>query len=409
MDCLELFQGTITQRQIEREYTTEHRPITLLDNATSIQFEVSLSENELIKFNDSSLYMKLQVKGFKDGKAVAELGSTLPTNYLLNSLFKQVTLAVNGAPINEPMPNFMYKAYIEAKLAYSKDAKKSHLTSALWFGDDSKAVEHLNEGRPFEIMGRLHLDLSHQPKAFPGPCNLMIKLDLNPPSFMFTTDLSEISMKFIDVSFMAEKIALTNDALKAFKSQRIKKPIRMPYTSSFVRAIPISANTIDTCLEDVCRGKIPKRIYLGFVKNSAYNGSYKAAPFVFENFGVNYLVCNVDGLQYPSIVYRPDFKAGLCAREYCGLVKCLGQDNTDSYAKMSYYDFLASPIFGFPLTPNLDGADCVGGMINAPREGIIRIQLRFQEALKLAITAIVYLEFDSALVIDSAGNYNFQR
>jgi hypothetical protein len=55
-------------------------------------------------------------------------------------------------------------------------------------------------------------------------------------------------------------------------------------------------------------------------------------------------------------------------------------------------------MFLFDLTPNLAASE---GHTSPVEGGNIRIELAFKEALKEAITCLLYLEFDNSVRIDS--------
>lgn len=406
-----LFPALQKQSTIERDYGTEHRPLTLLNSENYIQFEFSVAENEFIKFNEMYLYVKMRVEcvGLATGTD-PEWTTIIPSNYFLNSLFKQVTVSVNGVQITENMTNFMYKAYLEALLAYSEDAKLSHLSTAFWELDETDRSALLNKGKDFEMLGRLHLDLTHQPRGLPGPCNILIKLDLNPSEFLFTSAKNQPTVKFTDVTLNVNRCVISPSALKAYKQKHQKNPAHIPFSRTYVRAIPIKSKTLDEQLEDVCRGRMPRKLYFTMVSNKAYNGDIKQNPFKFDHYNLSFFAAYIDGEQYPTQPYKPDFKTGLCKREYMGLIRALGQNNTDSYAKVSFEDFKRKyPILAVEFEPDLGGADSFGDIVNPAREGSLRIELKFAEPLPEAVTAIIYLEFDGDLEIDSANVVKISR
>ena len=406
-----LFPALNKQTCVERDYQTEQRPLTLLNSENYIQFEFSVAENELVKFNETYLYVKMHVV-VADLKpdTQPEWDSITPTNYFLNSLFKQVTISVNGISITENMTNFMYKAYLEALLAYSEDAKNSHLSAAFWESDSSKLSALINGGKDFEMIGRLHVDLTHQPRGFPGPCNILIKLDINTPEFLFLSTKHAPVIKFTDVHLNVTKCVISQSALKMYKQVHAKKSAHIPFPRTYVRAIPIKTKTLDEQLEDICRGKMPKKLFFGMVTNKAYNGNFKEDPYKFQHFGISSFAGYIDGVQYPNQAYKPDFEGGMCKREYMGLVRALGQNNTDSYSKISYEDFKSKyPIFALEFEPDLGGADSFGDCVNPVREGILRLELKFSKPLEETVTAIIYLEFDGDIEIDNTNTVKVVR
>ena len=102
-----------------------------------------------------------------------------PVNLFLHSLFSQVDISLNGTLITASTNTYPHRAMLETLLSYGKDAKKSQLTSALFYKDQAGTMDSINfgdnpalrndglvkrrsivrESREFDMMGRLHGDI----------------------------------------------------------------------------------------------------------------------------------------------------------------------------------------------------------------------------------------------------------
>ena len=58
-----------------------------------------------------------------------------PVNLFLHSLFSQVDISLNGTQVISSTNTYPYRAMLETLLSYGGDAKKSQLTSALYYED----------------------------------------------------------------------------------------------------------------------------------------------------------------------------------------------------------------------------------------------------------------------------------
>jgi len=192
----DLFGIPPTQACVERDIETEHRPISTLSISSCIEFNVTTAPDEYILFHESYLYLKVRVVLTKTEPGAwtkDHWDSICPTNYLLHSLFKQVEVSIGQKEITLAPQTYAYRAYLEALLGFSKDAKKSHLTSALWLDTierDAFIKPHdlsQPEGKTIDLMGRLHLDLTFQQRALLGGCDIKIKLVPNNPKFILNT------------------------------------------------------------------------------------------------------------------------------------------------------------------------------------------------------------------------------
>ena len=170
---LDLFGVPPTQFMIERDIVTEHRPISTLNSDSFIQFEIPTAADEYFKFEDLFLYMRVKVSKPATLKTDADWSKIAPVNYLLHSMIKQLDIFIGDKQVTTSPSTYSYKAYFEALLGYHHAAKKSHLSSALWFNDEDMKYENpildwgkqLNKGKEIELMGKLHTDLAYQGRS----------------------------------------------------------------------------------------------------------------------------------------------------------------------------------------------------------------------------------------------------
>jgi hypothetical protein len=154
-------------------------------------------------------------------------------------------------------------------------------------------------------------------------------------------------------------------------------------------------------IDNVIFGQLPRRLLVVLVKNDAFNGSYKEDPFYFNHFNLNYIACYIDGVQYPSKAYQPDFSNGKYIREYNGLLQAINQNNTSTSVDIDRKLFKnGNTIFGFNFSPDLsNGADALSHLSEIKR-GSLRLQLRFKDPLESAINVLLFCEFDNIIEID---------
>lgn len=386
------------QHVIERDLVTEVRPESLINAENEIRFTFTLGENEFLFLNESYLYLRVKVKQFDAGKEVTGLTGVTPINYFLNTMFANCSIEIDNVEITKKDNMYAYKAWLEGLLGYGTSAKDSHMSSALWYDDENTRKARMLNGNEFDIFGRLHFDLSHQPRPIPGPHTIVITLTLNKPKFMFkciegTTAKLTVSCAFLEL----RRAIATTKFMATFKQRKTK--VCLPHTRTIMRAFPIQKGSLDTPSEDVVNGLLPRRMYLFFVKSTAYNGDFQLDPLDVNHFNVNYIAAYVDGVQFPMKAYQPNFKHNHYSREYMGLMQTLNQNNTHSQCKIAYEDFKNTPIFGFNFTPDLSDGDMLGPA-NPPKHGQLRLEIRFANALDQSIHAIVYMEFDGNLVLD---------
>ena len=79
-----------------------------------------------------------------NGDAISGGGqaNVAPVNNFLHSLFKQVDVYLNGKQVTPAMGTYAYRSYIETLLNYDVSAKKSQLSSALYYKDTPGGMDN---------------------------------------------------------------------------------------------------------------------------------------------------------------------------------------------------------------------------------------------------------------------------
>lgn len=404
----DLFSTPKVQTTVLRDIVTDHRPLSVLSSKTYLDFEFQLAEDEYLLFNETYLYLKCKINATKAGGRLneEEWASVKPVNYMLNTMFKQVTVHIGHVQVTPSSGNFGYKAYIEGLLGYTYDARTAHLSGALWNEHSAKRNAYINEGEPFDLMGRLHLDLTHQERALIGGVKIAIRLYTNSNSFIFEHAAGlTVDYEILDAYLEVHRSVVSDELLKQHKSKIIKNPATYPFSLSECKNLSLQVGTVDASLENVFTGQLPRRLFFSMVSNKAYNGDILLDPYDFEHYDLSFFACYIDGRQYPQNGYNPDFSKGLCVREYLGLMRALNQNDIDSVCNMAYEDYKDKRIIlALNFAPDLSNGIDAEGKTNKINYGSLRIKLRFAKPLPEAVTAIVYAEFDSKLIIDSDRN-----
>ena len=193
----ELWSISPTQISVDHDVDMEARPLSTLSSTQPIEFNVTSAEDEYINLSETYLYIKARATLAKDDKKdpTSEEWKTLqPAQYFMHALFSQIEVKIGDKEITNAPQTYPYRAYLEALLGYSSDAKKTTLGAALWNDTKVDRIESIRPetgggatGKWFEMMGRLHLDLTFQEKNILGGCDLKIRLIPNTPKFYFSS------------------------------------------------------------------------------------------------------------------------------------------------------------------------------------------------------------------------------
>ena len=189
---LDLFSVPPTQTSMESGNWIEYHPLTTVADGSLIEFEIGGSGEDYIDFGNSMLYVQAKITQ-PDGNLFGGCCQYGPVNLFLHSLFSQVDIQLNGTLITSSTNTYPYRAILETLLSYGEDAKKTQLTSALYYKNTAgqmytvaltagdgvvpneglvKRSQHINRSRVVDTMGRLHADIFFQDRYMLNEVNV---------------------------------------------------------------------------------------------------------------------------------------------------------------------------------------------------------------------------------------------
>lgn len=426
----DLFTIPPTQAIVETDQRNEYRPLSTLSNNTPIEFEIRSSPNELIKLHTLKLYLRMKIKISKSNvnkssEAVVQKtdwSKISPVNNFIHSLFKEIDVFINGKQISTSNQTYAYRAYFGSRFGYTNDAKKTTLTSALFYEDDYNALDEPNkmrsekiasdnnddfaEGREFEMTDILHIDLCLQPKVLLGGSTLKLKFIPHSPTFYLVHKNDIIpEVEFTEAMIKVHKSKIYDNVTRGLESGVNVSPAK--YLLPFVKVVPynLPSGTLDANINNAIHGNLPRRLFIMLVSTEAFNGSPSRNPFNFHHYYLGHVSVNIDGEQFPKSGYNVDFKKGLYLQAFDGFVEATNQTginstlgiNRDTYAK-------GNCIFGFNFAPDLADSGCVAGHLSAMKQGSLNVKLIFKEPLKEPVNVLLVNEFDKLLEINNERN-----
>jgi hypothetical protein len=413
---LEIFTVNPTQVAVERNVDVYVRPTSSVQNSSYIEFKFPSSLDQYLLFHESYLNLKFRVilkhKNVAEKTTREDWNNVFPTNNFLHSLFKQAELVIGNQEIVRGAPTYAYKAYIEALLGFSDTSKKTNLSCALFSKDEFernlvikplKDEKDLSQGAIVELMGRLHLDFTFQSKALLGGCVTGLKLTLNNTEFCLRCTDSNLEpvIDMVDAELELNFLKVNPNIVEAHERALLRTPAKYCLTRNEVKTLTIPSGSQSVHLDNVVYGLLPRRVIVGFVDNNAFNGDLTKDPFKFEHYSLCSLASFVDGVQYPTKAYTPDFEKNMCTREYMGLLRAINQNTTDSLVSISKNAYInkGCTLYGFNYAPDM--TDGMGDMTHTSlqKRGSLGFNVCFAKPLPNVVNAIFYMEFDTCIEI----------
>ena len=330
---------------------------------------------------------------------------------------------MNDTVVTSSNNTYAYRAYLETLLSYGPSAKKSQLTSALYYKD---VAGHMNDSNPhhedsknvgfqsrsafstrgtFDMVGIIHSDLFFQSKFLLNDINIKIRLVRNKDSFclMGAADAT-FKIRIVDCKLHVRKVRLSPSVFVAHAKALEKGNAKYPIKRTICKTFTIPAGNLDASQESLFSGQLPTRIVIGCVQNRGFNGAYNLNPFNFEHFNLTQVKIYLDGQQHSIRPLETDFANHLYVTAYTSLFAGTGKLYKDEGNGLTREDFEGGyALYAFDLTPDL--AD--GGHFNLLKQGNVRLDLKFGAALESTINVIAYAEFENCLEVDRSRNIIF--
>nr|XP_054768401.1 uncharacterized protein F54H12.2-like [Lytechinus pictus] len=420
---IDLFSIPPTQTTVEKGKWVQFFPLTNISDSTPIQFHLQGSTEEYTDLSQSLLHVQAKVVN-GDGTALNQDAQVGPTNMFLHSLFSDVDLMLNDRLVTPSTNTYAYRAALETLLTYGPEAKESQLTSALFYKD---TPGHMDDGNPLSVdagnqglkeryrfirgsntvdmVGLLHLDMVFQDRLLLGGVDIKLKLNRSKNSFslMSAADNADYKVLITSASLHVRRVKLSPEAAllhaKTLETQTAKYPIRRAEVKTF----SIPRGNLSFTRESLILGQLPKRLVIGCVSNTAFNGDYSKNPFNFHHYDLNFLALYADSEQIPWKPIRPNFSGPdpnyiLAYQTLYSGINSMFHDKGNQITRTDYNK--GYTLYAFDMTPDLSTGDC----FNLRKHGNVRLEMQFARALPETVNVMVYAEYESVIEIDRNRN-----
>ena len=410
---LDLFALPPTQTAVQDGLWVEYHPLATLAAGAPIEFAVSGATADYIDLSNTYLYVKAKVLR-QDGTNPPADAVFAPVNYWLHSLFSQVDVSLNNILVTPSENTYPYRAYIESTLNYGREAKTTHLTSALYYQDTANHLESLNRaenigfrernaqaaaGREVDMIGRLHCDIFHQERYLLNGVDVKIRLIPSKSTFNLMAAADATFKSIITHASMFVRKVRLNPAVTLSHAKALERgTVKYPLKRVVVKTFSIPAGNVGAVQDNLFLSQTPNRLVIGLVDSAAFNGENARNPFNFQTLGLSFLSLYLDGKQVPSKPLQPNFAGGQYVRSFFNLMVSSGLANQDSGSNISRQDFTGGfALYSMDLTPSLIDDNQLFELV---KSGALRMELKFVRALLRSVTVVVWAEMDSVLEID---------
>lgn len=400
---LDLFQGAARQISQERNSHVAHFPLTSLGTEGPLEFSIPASPM-YTDLSDTRLYLRLRLlQG--NGTQIAAGTAVAPVNMLFHALFRKVDVFVGGRLITQSSDTYPWKAAIETLLNFGKDAKESQLHSIFYHRDVDNAAglqrrqELTQQSKTFELCGPLHVDLFFQDRYLLNEVPIRVVLTRSTPTFTLHSEEANPNFK-IDIQqaiLFVRRVKVTPSIEIAHAKALQRSNALYPLNRSEIEVLPIGTGVQVLTKDTLFSGRVPRKMVIGFLSSSSFNGGYNDSPFRFLNQGVKRIDITLDGEPVADTPLSCDFDRDLYLRAYQGMFTSMNRSYADFGTDITFQDYKNYySLFCFDLTS--DSCGNTTDHFELERKGHLRVVVAF-EAVQQTIYAVIYGEFENVLEI----------
>ena len=415
---LDLFKSAPVNTAIFNRQWISFRPISQITKGSPIHFCIPSTSSQYKDLRRTRLYLRCRI--LKNGVPVTEKDPVAFANLTLQSLIRQLDFSLNQRVTTSGVGlNYSYKSMLDTILLYHLEPKLSHMTSQLWFKDDSGSVDDANpdtggnlglyqrweytkNGQEVELEGGLFVDICQQNKLLLNGVQIDVKLHPNSDNFVLMSDdaESEYSYQITDCQLKICHVEINPGLILAHSDMIKERKAVYNYTKSDIRTYNIAPGSHTWTGDDLFNGSIPSRIVVGVLDGQAYSGAIGRNPYAFNHHDVSYMSLCVNGNSVPGEPLTMDYKNNMFSSAYLSLYTGTNQYRSNFGNEITREDYKR----GYCLYVfNIDEEN-PHEFTNLLKKGHSRLTLRFNEAPKRSLSVIVYSHFPAYLEVDETRN-----
>ena len=465
---VDLFSVPPTQLSLEKGRWIDYRPLSSVENPDSAITFLIAGTDEYLDLSKTILYVEGKIMN-NDGTPLSGGGQTsvAPVNNFLHSLFKQIDVYLNGKQVTPAMGTYAYRSYIETLLNYDVSAKKSQLSSALYFKDTAGEMDELGalpsstiityvesdthqgatkavpknvsipvpgtgnqgfakrhkfieNGIQFVLSGPIFSDVFMSDRLLLNMLNLKVVLNRSTNAFCLMDKNNKDSMinpkvKLTDVVLRIRKVKVDQAINDATEITLKQTPALYPIRRVECKVLTIPNGLPSVRQDNIFSGIIPKSFVFGLVNVDASNGTYDKNPYNFAHFGVHTVSLTANGEEIPfkqlTLKYPKD-DDGKVDPANDGEVDFIQAYNTLFSGTGKIYANTGLDITReeYPGGYALYAFDLTPDMcnstdyFNAVQRGSLSVAITFGKTHKDAIAMVCYGDFENVIRIDSERN-----
>ena len=420
---LDYWSPLIIENGVKRGYNMEIRPQSISVDGP-IEFHLAADPEKFTDINTLTLHGKVGVRVKENGvwRPVHNMNPKPESwgviNHFYQSICSSIIVKVNDCEIGDIATNsYPYLSYIETLLGTSSSQAGNHILSERGFIKDRpenmsvpdtsnksnpfvQRRKHLHENHFVDFNIPIHNDLVTVDKYLPPNTKLSFIIRRSSDDFLIwklPTDENEYKIDLDDLHLTLKRLEVSPSVLRNHMKQlKNDGSLKLKICQNVLKSFTVPTGSTELKSHNLFFGnRLPNRVYLAFVEQTAYNGDDKKNPFNFETAGMKEASLIINGISEPNPPYS--YEPGVDERDlYYSFLENTGTSAFEMESvNVSFEEFKNGYfILPFDRSPTKDN----GLYTHKTDGGSITIKVRAREPIKKNFMVLAFASYDSCLV-----------
>ena len=439
---LQMFSLPKSDLSISARREVRINPQTTGLNPISFQIEPS---RDFINLDATFFEVELAIKK-NDGNNLAAADRVVLANNLAHTLFRQISVRLNGTLLSPQTDTYHLLAMIETMLHNDRQDGEDILVPQGWYnclnvpdaGEadvltanqlDPTHADHtaLPEDMKQIVLSRVKflggnrilmrftptLEIFRLGRLLKPNVQIQIEMYLNSPNLWTARQHGAVALRLteqdINVRLFIEQTRVEASVYTSLMRElNSGKRCIYPTVRGAIRTYAQPATNRHFECDNPFHGQVPNRIVVALMKQTAFNGSADTNPFTFGKFNLSTIKLLISGEEYPyetlELNHDNDHKDLRGYHRFLAATGCLTRGHGNMVKPGDWGDDKRANLFVFDTTANgsLDSP-----ILNPKQAGEPRLVLDFGANPGAALTIVVYGEFENVLEITGQGTVTY--
>jgi hypothetical protein len=278
---------------------------------------------------------------------------------------------------------------------YNSDTKQTNLASIGFNTDAAERKKWIAESKIFSMCGSLQLDFFDQPKYLIPGVNVHLRLQRNKSEFCLKSVEKNI-LQITDTRLLVRRVKVDQSVLIGHQVGLEKRNAIYPIRKTELVSYSLPSGTLSFYKDQIFGDlRLPKFVLITFQLTDQFNGVFKSEAATYSHLDVSSITLSRNNDFRES--YTQDFKNDKYVTTYVtSMIRNMGHLDKNLNNGITMSTFKDSyPFFTFVLAPDFDIHQA-----QLPKQGNLRLDIKFNTALAKASSVLIYGVFDSDVQIN---------